>query len=224
MAEWSIANACKALKSSVRIRLGAPNLKGYDMVERIKIKSYWDMDEDDGNELPEVVPAAVFKTRVRDDSIEGDNPYRWEDVTSFDLFAGKRVVLFSLPGAFTPTCSTMQLPEFENNFAEFKALGIKDIYCISVNDAFVMNAWAKAQKLKKVQVIPDGSGKFTAAMQMLVRKDNLGFGKRSWRYACVVNNGKIEKWFIEPEPQDNCPIDPYGQTSPVNVLEWLKNN
>jgi peroxiredoxin len=193
------------------------------MVDRIKVKRYWDMDEDDGYELPKVVPAAVFKTRVRDDSIEGPNPYRWEDVTTFDLFAGKRVVLFSLPGAFTPTCSTMQLPGFEEKFAEFKALGIKDIYCISVNDAFVMNAWAKAQKIKKVKVIPDGSGEFTGLMQMEVRKDNLGFGKRSWRYACVVNNGKIEKWFIEPDPQDNCPTDPYGETSPENILAWLKS-
>jgi peroxiredoxin len=116
----------------------------------------------------------------------------------------------------------MQLPGFENNFAEFKALGIKDIYCISINDAFVMNAWAKAQKIKKVKVIPDGSGKFTRKMRMSVQKDNLGFGERSWRYACVVNNGKIEKWFIEPEPRDNADTDPYGETSPENILAWLK--
>jgi peroxiredoxin len=194
------------------------------MVDRIKVKRYWDIEETEGQDLPEVIPGCVFKTRVRDDSIEGPNPYRWEDVTTFDLFAGKRVVLFSLPGAFTPTCSTMQLPGFEEKFAEFKALGVKDIYCISVNDAFVMNAWAKAQKLKKVKVIPDGSGKFTREMGMLVKKDNLGFGERSWRYACVVNNGKIEKWFIEPEPRDNADADPYGETSPENILEWLKNN
>ena len=188
-------------------------------IDTIKIQRHWDVE---GEKLPEVVPSVVFKTRVRDDSIEGDNPYRWQDVTSFDLFANKRVVLFSLPGAFTPTCSTMQLPGFENNFAEFKALGIKDIYCISINDAFVMNAWAKAQKIKKVKVIPDGSGKFTRKMRMSVLKDNLGFGERSWRYACVVNNGKIEKWFIEPEPRDNADTDPYGETSPENILAWLK--
>jgi peroxiredoxin len=189
------------------------------MIDTIKIQRQWDID---GEELPQLVPSVVFKTRVRDESIEGDNPYRWQDVTSFDLFANKRVVLFSLPGAFTPTCSTMQLPGFENNFAEFKALGIKDIYCISINDAFVMNAWAKAQKIKKVKVIPDGSGKFTRKMRMSVQKDNLGFGERSWRYACVVNNGKIEKWFIEPEPRDNADTDPYGETSPENILAWLK--
>ena len=194
------------------------------MVQRIKIKRFWDIDENVGDELKTLVPSVTFKTRVRDDSIEGDNPYRWEDVTTWDLFAGKRVVLFSLPGAFTPTCSTYQLPGFEEKFAEFKALGIKDIYCVSVNDAFVMNAWAKAQKVKKVKVIPDGSGMFTRKMGMLVHKDNLGFGERSWRYACVVNNGKIEKWFIEPGAEDNCPVDPYGETAPENILNWLKEN
>ena len=194
------------------------------MVERIKIKRFWDIDENAGDELKTLVPSVTFKTRVRDDSIGGDNPYRWEDVTTWELFAGKRVVLFSLPGAFTPTCSTYQLPGFEEKFAEFKSLGIKDIYCVSVNDAFVMNAWAKAQKVKKVKVIPDGSGMFTRKMGMLVHKDNLGFGERSWRYACVVNNGKIEKWFIEPGAEDNCPVDPYGETAPENILNWLKEN
>ena len=173
--------------------------------------------------LPKVVPSVLFKTRVRDDSIEGPNPYRWEDVTSFDLFAGKRVVLFSLPGAFTPTCSTYQLPGFEKNASEFYKLGIDYIYCISVNDAFVMNAWAKQQGLEEVIVIPDGSGEFTNQMGMGVAKDNLGFGYRSWRYAAVIDNGKIEKWFIEPGYQHNCPTDPYGETSPENVLDYLKS-
>ena len=193
------------------------------MGQKITYKSKWD-DEPREVELPEVVPAVVFKTRVRDDSIEGPNPFRWEDKSTYDYFAGKRVVLFSLPGAFTPTCSTYQLPGFENNFAEFKALGIKDIYCVSVNDAFVMNCWAKDQKIKKVKMIPDGSGKFTREMEMLVIKDNLGFGARSWRYACVVNNGLIEKWFVEPGMEDNCESDPYGETSPENILDWLRNN
>ena len=193
------------------------------MGEKIKYKSKWD-DEPRELELPEIVPAVVFKTRVRDDSIEGPNPFRWEDKTTYDYFAGKRVVLFSLPGAFTPTCSTYQLPGFENNFAEFKALGIKDIYCVSVNDGFVMNCWAKDQKIKKVKMIPDGSSKFTEAMQMDVYKDNLGFGRRSWRYACVVNNGQIEKWFVEPGMEDNCEADPYGETSPENILKWLREN
>jgi peroxiredoxin len=173
---------------------------------------------------PTVVPSVVFKTRVRDDSVYGPNPYRWEEKTSFDYFAGKRVVLFSLPGAFTPTCSTYQLPGFEDNYQEFKNLGIDEIYCISVNDAFVMNAWGKSQNINNVKLIPDGSANFTREMQMSVGKDNLGFGWRSWRYACVINNGKIEKWFIEPGKKHEAEDDPYGETSPENILNWLKAN
>lgn len=173
---------------------------------------------------PHVVPNVIFKIRVRDETIEGPNPYRWQDVTSFDLFAGKRVVLFSLPGAFTPTCSTYQLPGFEENYEVFKAEGIDEIYCISMNDSFVMNAWAKAHNINNVKVIPDGSGVFTGQMGMYVTKDNLGFGGRSWRYACVVNNGTIEKWFIEPGMRDNANDDPYGETSPENILAWFRSN
>ncbi len=170
------------------------------------------------------VPNVVFKTRVRDESVSGNNPYRWEDVKSKDLFKRKRVVLFSLPGAFTPTCSTYQLPDFEKMFADFQACGIKEIYCVSVNDAFVMNAWATSQNLVNVKVIPDGSGAFTKKMKMLVKKDNLGFGVRSWRYAAVVKNGVVEKMFVEPGFEDNCTTDPYGETAPKNVLGWLKTN
>lgn len=175
------------------------------------------------DQLPTIVPAVTFKTRVRDETIEGPNPYRWEDVTSYDYFAGKRVVIFSLPGAFTPTCTTMQLPGFEVNYQEFRSLGIDEIYCISVNDAFVMNAWAKSQGVEDVKVIPDGSAEFTIQMNMAVAKDNLGFGIRSWRYAAVVDNGKIEKWFIEPGIENNCSVDPYGETSPETVLAYLSS-
>ncbi len=174
------------------------------------------------NSPPDVVPNVVFKTRVYDESIEGPNPYRWEDKTSFDYFAGKRVILFSLPGAFTPTCSTMQLPGFEEKFVEFYELGIDNIYCISVNDAFVMNCWAKQQGITNVEMIPDGSAIFTGIMDMTVSKDNLGFGVRSWRYAAVVNDGRIEKWFEEPGKSDDCETDPYGETSPERILEWLR--
>ncbi|NVK33155.1 MAG: peroxiredoxin [Rhodobacteraceae bacterium] len=168
------------------------------------------------------VPDVTFKTRVRDESIEGPNPFRWEEKTSADYFAGKRVVLFSLPGAFTPTCSTYQLPDFEKLFDEFKEQGIDAIYCISVNDAFVMNAWGKSQNVDKVGLIPDGSGEFTRKMGMLVRKDNLGFGLRSWRYAAIINDGAIEKMFVEEGFSDNCETDPYGASSPQNILEALK--
>ena len=171
---------------------------------------------------PSILPAVDFKVRVRDESIGGPNPYRWEDVSSYDLFGGKKVVIFSLPGAFTPTCSTMQLPGFEENYEQFKELGIDEIYCVSVNDSFVMNAWAKAQNIANVKVIPDGTAEFTNGMDMLVCKDNLGFGLRSWRYAIIATNGRIDKVFVEPGMEDNRPTDPYGETSPERILEWLR--
>jgi peroxiredoxin len=164
----------------------------------------------------------TFKTRVRDESIGGDNPFRWQDMTSDDFFKGKRVVLFSLPGAFTPTCSTYQLPGFEKNADAFRDLGVDEIYCMSVNDSFVMNKWAQGQNLENVKVIPDGSGEFTRRIGMLVDKANLGFGPRSWRYAAVVNDGVIEAWFEEPGRCDNHAEDPYGESSPETVLAYLK--
>ena len=169
------------------------------------------------------VPNVTFKMRVRDESIEGSNPFRWEDKTSEDFFKGKRVVLFSLPGAFTPTCSTYQLPGFENNFAAFQEHDIDAIYCLSVNDSFVMNKWKEMQGVQNIDVIPDGSGEFTRRMGMLVAKDNLGFGARSWRYAAIVNDGQIEAWFEEPGISDNHGDDPYGVSSPENLLEYLEN-
>jgi peroxiredoxin len=168
------------------------------------------------------VPDVTFRTRVRDESVGGANPFRWQDMTSDDYFKGKRVILFSLPGAFTPTCSTYQLPDFEKMYPEFKAEGIDEIYCIAVNDAFVMNAWGKSQNLDNVKLIPDGSGEFTRKMGMLVHKDNLGFGMRSWRYAAIINDGQVEQWFEEEGYSDNCDSDPYGVSSPQNIMEKLK--
>ncbi len=170
------------------------------------------------------VPEVTFHTRVRDESIEGPNPYRWQDVTTADYFAGKRVVVFSLPGAFTPTCSTYQLPGYDSKFEEFQELGIDEVYCLSVNDSFVMNAWFKQQEIKNVKPIPDGSGEFTYAMGMSVTKANLGFGFRSWRYAMVVNDGEIEQLFEEPGKVGNCPVDPYEVSDPDTVLNYLRNN
>lgn len=174
--------------------------------------------------IPKKLPSVTFHTRVRDDSLPQPNPFRWQDVTSEELFAGKKVVLFSLPGAFTPTCSTYQLPGFEKNFDEFKSLGVDEIYCLSVNDSFVMNKWAQAQELKHVKVIPDGSLAFTEAMKMNVQKDNHGFGQRSWRYAVVANDMQIEQAFIEPGKCENGSLDddPYGASSPENILKYLK--
>jgi peroxiredoxin len=167
------------------------------------------------------VPIVTFKTRVRDESIGGDNPYKWEYTTSSDYFSGKKVILFSLPGAFTPTCSTYQLPDYEKLFPQFKTLGVQAIYCMSVNDAFVMNAWGKQQNLKNIELIPDGSGEFTRKMGMLVHKDNLGFGMRSWRYAAVIDDGIITAWFEEPGFEDDHAEDPYGESSPQNVMAKL---
>ena len=177
--------------------------------------------EEGWNRLPIVVPSVVFHTRVRDVTIDGPNPYRWEQKTSYDYFAGKRVVVFSLPGAFTPTCSTYQLPAFEEMYNTFQNRGIDAIYCISVNDGFVMNAWAKAQNISNIIMIPDGSAEFTRGMNMEVRKDNLGFGTRSWRYAMVVNNGLIESMFIEEGREDDHEEDPYEYTIPAFILDTL---
>ena len=167
------------------------------------------------------VPVVIFKTRIRDESIDGDNPFRWEEVSSTNLFAGRRTIVFSLPGAFTPTCSTYQLPGFEANYAKIQTLGIDEVYVASVNDAFVMNKWIESQKVLNVKPIPDGSGEFTRQLGMLVAKDNLGFGDRSWRYAAVIKDGVIEKWFEEPGRQDNCQQDPYGETSPESIIAYL---
>lgn len=172
----------------------------------------------------ERVPSVTFKTRVRDESIGGDNPFRWHDLTTDDIFAGKRVVLFSLPGAFTPTCSTSHLPRYEELYDEFKSLGVDSVVCLSVNDAFVMYQWGQHQGAKNVFLLPDGNGDFTRKMGMLVEKDNLGFGMRSWRYSMVVKDGKIEKVFVEPDFGDNCPTDPFEVSDADTMLAYLKGN
>ena len=164
-------------------------------------------------------PDITFKTRVKDE--EGN--FGWKDVTTCDYFKGKSVILFSLPGAFTPTCSTYQLPNFEKMYADFSLSGIDEIYCMSVNDAFVMNAWAKDQKLENVKVIPDGSGRFTRGMGMLVRKDPEDFGYRSWRYAALIEDCVVKKMWVEEGKMDDCPTDPYGATNPQEILEDLQN-
>ena len=143
---------------------------------------------------------------------------------SSELFDNKRVVIFSLPGAFTPTCSAYQLPGFEENYGAFRDLGIDAIYCISVNDAFTMNAWAQDQNIQNVQLIPDGNAYFTRSMGQLVAKTNLGFGQRSWRYAAVVTDGIIERLFEEPGKCDNADSDPYEITTPENVLNYIRTS
>lgn len=168
------------------------------------------------------VPSVIFKTRVRDESIEGPNPFRWQDVSSDEIFAGRKVVVFALPGAFTPTCSGSHLPGFEEKYNEFKALGVDDIYCLSVNDAFTMYQWGKHQGVKNVKLLPDGSADFTEKMGMLVRKDNLGFGARSWRYSMLVEDGVITALFSEAGKCDDCPTDPFEVSDADTLLNYLR--
>jgi peroxiredoxin len=134
----------------------------------------------------------------------------------------KKVVIFGLPGAFTPTCSEQQLPGFEELYLEFREWGIDDIYCFTVNDTFVCTKWAEDLGLINVKVIPDGSAEFTIKMGMDVRKDNIGFGIRSWRYAAVYDNGVLEKAFVEEGFSDNLDGDPYEASTPENVLAYVK--
>ena len=168
------------------------------------------------------VPNVTFKKRVRDESIGGDNPFKWVDVETKDIFLGQRVVVFALPGAYTPTCSTYQVPGFVEQHDVIKSHMIDDIYVLSVNDTFVMRKWMLEQNCEgKIQFIPDGNAEFTKGMGMDIDMSVVGFGTRSRRYAMVVDNGVIEKMFVEPDATEDDP-DPYGVSSPESVLEYLR--
>jgi len=171
------------------------------------------------------IPNVTFKTRVGDEKPNGVGcPIggEWKDVTTREIFEGNTVVVFSLPGAFTPTCSTYQVPGFDEAYDEMKGLGVDEVYVVSVNDSFVMNAWVEYMDVKNIKPLADGNGQLTRQLGMLVDKENLGFGQRSWRYAMVVKDGVIDAWFEEPGRSDNCEDDPYWETSPEKVLEYLK--
>lgn len=155
--------------------------------------------------LHQTVPEVVFHTRIRNNAIEGPNPFEWKDVPSRDLFAGRNVVLFAVPGAFTPSCSDSHLPGFERRYDDFRALGIDEVYCLSVNDAFVMFQWARSRDIEKVVMLPDGNGEFTRLMGMLVTRFQHGMGLRSWRYAAHIRDGVVEKLFAEPGFRDDPP-------------------
>lgn len=154
------------------------------------------------------VPNTTFRTRQNN---------QWVDVTTENLFAGKTVIVFSLPGAFTPTCSSTHLPGYNELARVFKENGVDDIVCVSVNDTFVMNEWAKEQNASNITVIPDGNGEFTEGMGMLVDKADLGFGKRSWRYSMLVKDGVVEKMFIEPDE----PGDPFKVSDAETMLSYI---
>ncbi len=160
------------------------------------------------NSAGQRIPDVTFKTR---------NDSDWVDVSSAELFDGKTVVVFALPGAFTPTCSSAHVPRYNELAPAFKAQGVDDIICISVNDAFVMNEWKQVQRAEQIRFMPDGNGEFTAAMHMLVDKEALGFGKRSWRYAMLVKDGVIDKMFIEPD----VPGDPYQVSDADTMLAYI---
>lgn len=154
------------------------------------------------------IPEATFKTR-RD--------HEWVDVTTEEVFSGRTVIVFSLPGAFTPTCSSSHVPRFDQLAPVFKAHDVDEIVCLSVNDAFVMNEWKVNQKAKNITFLPDGNGEFTRGMGMLVGKENLGFGLRSWRYSMLVSDGVINKMFIEPDE----PGDPYQVSDADTMLDYI---
>ena len=154
------------------------------------------------------IPSVTFPVRKNDE---------WIKVTTQELFAGKTVVVFALPGAFTPTCSSTHLPGYNQLAPAFKDNGVDNIICLSVNDTFVMNEWAKDQEAENVTLIPDGNGEFSEGMGMLVDKNDLGFGKRSWRYSMLVKDGVIEKMFIEPE----VPGDPFEVSDAETMLRYI---
>jgi glutathione-dependent peroxiredoxin len=154
------------------------------------------------------VPSVTFRTRVENE---------WHSVTSDEIFAGKSVVVFSLPGAFTPTCSATHLPRYNELASAFRANGVDQIVCVSVNDPFVMHEWAASQEADKVLLLPDGNAAFTAGMGQLVDKSDLNFGMRSWRYSMLVRDGVIEKMFIEPAK----PGDPFEVSDADTMLAYL---
>ena len=154
------------------------------------------------------VPAVTFKMRVDDE---------WVSRSTDEIFGGKTVVVFSLPGAFTPTCSSTHLPRFNELAETFKQNGVDEIVCLSVNDTFVMNAWAADQEADNITLIPDGNGEFSEGMGMLVDKAEIGFGKRSWRYSMLVKDGVIDKMFIEPDVAG----DPFEVSDADTMLAYI---
>ncbi|HPQ95734.1 MAG TPA: glutathione peroxidase [Thiolinea sp.] len=160
------------------------------------------------NKEGQKIPSVTFHTRQNSE---------WVDVSSDSLFDNKTVIVFSLPGAFTPTCSSTHVPRYNQLADTFRKHGVDDIVCMSVNDTFVMNEWKADQDADKITFIPDGNGEFTDAMGLLVDKNDLGFGKRSWRYSMLVKNGVIEKMFIEP----NKPGDPFEVSDADTMLAYI---
>ena len=189
--------------------------------EKINIK-----DTNKGEKMR--IPYTNFKTRTGDDNAVGGCAFiggEWKEVDTVEIFDNKKVVVFALPGAFTPTCSSQQVPAYEELYDDIKAQGIDEIYCLSVNDAFVMNAWFNNQGIKKVKPIGDGEGAFTQGMGMLVNKPGQGFGMRSWRYSMLVDNGEVVKTFVE-NGKNNAgdDTDPFEVSGVDTMINYLKEN
>jgi len=199
-----------------------PQSANYDLPKE------WTTPLQEGDTIPDV----TFQTRTR---TANDGDFDWKTLTTSDYFDNKRVVLFALPGAFTPTCTTSHLPEYQQAYDEIRQLGIHDVYCLSVNDAFVMRQWGLSLDLPedttagslgftKVKLIPDGTAAFTRGMGMSCHwNSERGFGERSWRYSAVIDNGKIEKLFIEQPRIQNSGPDPYEVSGPETMIDYLKS-
>jgi len=168
------------------------------------------------------IPPVTFKVREETDESPG---FAWKDLTTEEVFANRRVVLFGLPGAWTPTCSSTHVPGYIANYDQIKDYGIDEVYCTSVNDSFTMNAWFTHLEVNEtVKPLPDGSGEFARKMGFLVKKDNLGFGDRSWRYSMVVNDGIVERMFIEPGMDDNVETDMFVVSDAISMVAYLEEH
>lgn len=171
---------------------------------------------------PNRVPDVTFHTRVRNEALESPNPFEWRELSSTELFGGRNVVLFALPGAFTPACSDEHLPGYEQLADEFAAVGIDRVVCLSVNDAFVMHQWSKINGIQKIFMLPDGNGDFTRQMGMLVKRSKQGMGLRSWRYSMHVQDGMIRQLFSEPGYRDDPPGVPLKVSDALTMLAYLR--
>ena len=171
---------------------------------------------------PQTVPDVVFNVRVRNDALDRPNPYEWKQLSTADIFAGRKVVLFAVPGAFTPACSETHLPGYEKLYDDLIAAGADKVVCLSVNDPFVLFQWAKSQEISRVFMLPDGNGDFSRLMGMLVQRTTTGMGMRSWRYSMFVDDGKIRQMFIEPGLADNPPGVPVEVSDAQTMLDYLR--
>jgi thioredoxin-dependent peroxiredoxin len=172
---------------------------------------------------PQTVPGSIFYTRIRNDALGGPNPFEWKELSTEDIFKGNRIVLFAVPGAFTPACSESHLPGYEQLHDELIDAGADRIVCLAVNDAFVMHQWALSREIRKVFMLPDGNGDFTRKMGMLVKRSTTGMGMRSWRYSMFVDDRKIMKLFAEDGFADEPPGVPVQSSGADNMLAYLRS-